>query len=182
MPEQTKRFLNQYNEWFVTVTSDLPLQRTTILSGAGAELPVTEATLTGGIKFKEGHGWAHDWIETWKTTQDSIYWEIDCIKGGQYKIELDYLCKPNDIGSRIECTIGASTNDVVVQPAFYSKQIPSPDRVPRKEAYEMSEWKRLPLGTFTISEGKHLINIRALFVAKENVAEIRCLRLMHAEK
>ena len=182
MPEKTKQFLNQYTQWFATVTADLSLDRTTILSPAGVELPVTEANLTSGVKFKEGHGWAHDWIATWNTTQDSIYWEVDCIKSGKYEIELDYLCKPGDTGSRIECSIGTDKKGVVVRSAFYSKQIPSPDRVHRKEAYEMSEWKKLPLGTFTIPEGKHLIKIKALHVAKENVAEIKCLRLRVADK
>jgi arylsulfatase A-like enzyme len=182
MPQQTKEFLNQYKQWFTAVTAEITLDRRTILSSAGAELPVNEAMLTSGVKFKEGHGWAHDWVETWNTTQDSIYWEVDCIKGGKYKIELDYLCKPGDIGSRIECSIGTIKKEVVVRSAFYSKQIPSPDRVPRKEAYEMSEWKKLPLGTFTIPEGKHLIKIKALHVAKENVAEIKCLRLRVADK
>ena len=182
MPQQTKQFLDHYKQWFKTVTSDLALDRTTILSPVGVELPVIDAILTNGLKFKEGHGWAHDWIETWNTTQDSIYWEVDCIKGGKYEIELDYLCKPGDIGSKIECSIGTEKKEVVVRSPFYSKQIPSPDRVPRKEAYEMSEWKKLSLGTFTITKGKHLIKIKALTVAKENVAEIKCLRLRIADK
>ncbi len=182
MTKQTKQFLNLYKQWFTTVTSDLILDRSTILSPAGAALPVNEAILTAGIKFKEGHAWAHDWVEKWNTTQDSIYWEIDCIKSGKYRIELDYLCKPGDEGSTIECSLGNIKKEVVVQPAFYSKQIPSPDRVPRKEAYEMSEWKKLPIGTFTIPEGKHVIKIKALHVAKANVAEIKCLRVLVADE
>ncbi len=178
MTNQTEQFLIQYKQWFTTVTSDLTLDRSTILSPAGVELPVYEAILTPGIKFKEGHGWAHDWVEKWDSTQDSIYWEIDCIKSGKYRIELDYLCKPGDEGSRIECSLGNIKKEVAVNPAFYSKQIPSPDRVPRKEAYEMSEWKKLLLGAFTIPEGKHLIKIKARQVAKANVAEIKCLRVV----
>ena len=91
MPEKTKQYLSLYKQWFATVTSGLMLDRPTILSAAGAELPVSEAILTAGIKFKEGHAWAHDWVENWNTTQDSLYWEIECIKSGKYRIELDYL-------------------------------------------------------------------------------------------
>ena len=182
MPEKTKQYLSLYKQWFATVTSGLMLDRPTILSAAGAELPVSEAILTAGIKFKEGHAWAHDWVENWNTTQDSLYWEIECIKSGKYRIELDYLCKPGDEGSRFECSVGGFKKEVVVQPAFYSTQIPSPDRVPRKEAYEMSEWKKLPIGTFTIQEGKHIIKIKALRVAKTNIAEVKCLRVLVADK
>lgn len=180
--EQTKQFLSQYKQWFTTVISELKLDRSTILSPAGVELPVNEAILTAGIKFKEGHAWAHDWVEKWNRTEDFIYWEIDCIKSGKYRIELDYLCKPGDEGSRIECSVGDIKKEVVVQPAFYSTQIPSPDRVPRKEAYEMSEWKKLPIGTFAIPEGKHIIKIKALQVAKANVAEIKCLRVFATDE
>ena len=177
LPEQTKQFFDQYRQWFTSVTSDLTLDRAIILSSAGAELPVTEAVLSSGVKFKEGHGWAHDWVATWQTTQDSIYWEIDCAKGGRYENELDYLCKPENTGSKLECSIGSTKKEVIVRSAFYSKQVPSPDRIPRKEAYEMSEWKKLQLGTFTIAEGKQTIKLKALTVAKGNVAEIKCLRL-----
>jgi arylsulfatase A-like enzyme len=180
-PQQSKQFLEQYKQWFTAVTAELISDRSTILSPAGVELPVYEATLTGGIKFKEGHAWAHDWVEKWNSPQDSMYWEINCIKGGQYRIELDYLCKPGDEGSRIECSVGNIKKEAVVEYAFYSTQIPSPDRVPRKEAYEMSEWKKLPIDTFTIPKGKHVISIKAIHVAKANVAEIKCLRVLRVD-
>ena len=181
LPKQTQQFLDQYKQWFTSVRSGLTLDRPIILSSAGAELPVTDAILSSGIRFKEGHGWAHDWVATWHTTKDSLYWEIDCLKGGKYEIELEYLCKPENTGSKLECSIGSTKKEVIVQSAFYSKQIPSPDRIPRKEAYEMSEWKKLQLGTFTIAEGKQTIKLKALRVAKENVAEVKALRLRFAD-
>ena len=100
------QYLNDYKQWFARATADLKLVRPAILSPKGLELPVYEAELSPGIKYKEGHGWAHDWVEKWSSTSDSMYWEIDCEKPGNYLVELDYLCKPADVGSVIECSIG----------------------------------------------------------------------------
>jgi hypothetical protein len=73
------------------------------------------------------------------------------------------------------------SKEVVIDKAFYSVQIPSADRVHRKEAYEMKNWKRLKFGTFHISEGKQFVKLRALKIPNENVAEIKLVRLMPAE-
>ncbi len=176
----TTNYFNNYNTWFANAISGLQYNRPIILSKSGAELPTYEATLSSGIEFKEGHGWAHDWVEKWNNTRDSIFWEIDCINPGRYIVEIEYLCKKVNVGSRIICSIGNQSRGVVIQQAFYSKQIPSPDRVPRKEAYEMSGWKRLKIGTFTIAEGKQIIKLKASKIKNNNVAEINLLRLTPA--
>ena len=175
--ELFNQYLNDYKQWFSRATADLKLVRPAILSPKGLELPVYEAELSPGIKYKEGHGWAHDWVEKWSSRSDSMYWEIDCEKPGNYLVELDYLCKPADVGSVIECSIGNKKKEATIRKAFYSKQIPSPDRVPRKEAYEMEAWAHLKIGTFFIHEGKNIIKLKATHVANENVAEVNQLRL-----
>lgn len=173
----TTQFLNDYNAWFANATTGLQYFRPIVLSKLGAELPTFEATLSTGIKFKEGHGWAHDWVEKWNSTNDSLYWEIDCKNPGNYVVEIEYLCKQTDVGSDIICSIGSKDKKVVIQKAFYSKQIQSPDRVPRKEAYEMSGWKRLRIGTYHIVEGKQIIKLKTSKINNGNVAEINLLRL-----
>lgn len=177
----TDQYFSDYKAWFTTVAQGLQYNRPIVLSQLGAELPVFEATLSAGIKFKEGHGWAHDWVEKWNTTNDSMYWEIDCINPGNYEVEIEYLCKKANLGAHIRCSIGSVNKEAVIRDAFYPKQIPSPDRVPRKEAYEMSEWKRLHIGTFHISKGKQFIKLRASKIQNGNVAEINLLRLTPAK-
>ncbi|MEJ7737173.1 MAG: arylsulfatase [Chitinophagaceae bacterium] len=174
----TTHYFNDYKTWFTNATAGFLYSRPVVLSTLGAELPAFEATLSAGIKFKEGHGWAHDWVETWNNTNDSIYWEIDCKNPGNYVVEIDYLCKKSDVGSHIICSIGSENKEAVIKNAFYSKQIRSPDRVPRKEAYEMSGWKRLVIGTYHITSGKQVIKLRASQIQNDNVAEINLLRLM----
>jgi len=177
----TTQYLNDYKVWFAEASTGLQYNRPVVLSKSGAELPTFEATLSAGIKFKEGHAWAHDWVKKWNSINDSLYWEIDCKNPGNYVVEIEYLCKKEDIGSEIICSVGSENKKVVIENAFYSKQIPSPDRVPRKEAYEMSGWKRLIIGTYHISEGKQIIKLRASKIKNNNVAEINSLRLTPAK-
>ncbi|MEO6001244.1 MAG: sulfatase-like hydrolase/transferase, partial [Chitinophagaceae bacterium] len=176
------QFLNDYKAWFANATTGFQYNRPVVLSISGAELPAFEATLSAGIKFKEGHGWAHDWVEKWNSINDSLYWEIDCKYPGNYVVEIEYLCKKPDVGSDIICSIGSEDKKVVIQKSFYSKQIQSPDRVPRKEAYEMSGWKRLRIGTYHIAEGKQIIKLRTSHIENGNVAEINLLRLTPAKE
>ncbi|MCJ8164239.1 arylsulfatase [Pontibacter sp. E15-1] len=175
------QYTKAYQQWFNGATSSLKLDRPLVLSAMGVTLPVYEATLSAGIRFKEGHGWAHDWVEKWPGTEDSLYWEIDCQKPGKYLVEMEYLCADENVGSRIVCSIGKQSKAVSIREPFSSEQLPSPDRVPRKEAYEMQEWKALRIGTFQIPAGKHVVKLKALRVKNENVAEVKGLRLKFVE-
>lgn len=179
-PSRTSNYLNDYSTWFTQATSSLKFERPIVLSNIGAELPTYDATLTNGIKFKEGHGWAHDWVSVWNTTTDSITWQIDCTEPGKYRVELAYLCKPANVGASIECRIGNNKQIFQISQPFYSKQIKSPDRVTRKEAYEMSGWKRQLIGTFDIGAGLQTIVLKALKVTK-NVAEVNAIRLIRED-
>ncbi|QMU28762.1 arylsulfatase [Adhaeribacter radiodurans] len=172
------QFTDDYKKWFTAVSANLMYNRPIVVSQKGVALPTYEASLTAGIKFKEGHGWAHDWIERWNTTTDSISWEINCQDSGKYRVEIEYLCKKTDVGSRIVCRIGKESKPATIKNAFYSAQIPSPDRVPRKEAYEVSSWKRMEVGTYYIASGKQLVTLRALQVSNKNVAEINSINLV----
>ncbi len=175
-PALTNQYLIDYKKWFENSTQKINYDRQIMLSEKGVVLPAYEAKLSAGIKYKEGHGWAHDWIEKWNTTNDSLYWEIDCIKPGKYLVEMKYLCIVEDLGSKIICSIGTETKTFKILQAFYSDQISSPDRVPRKEAYELKEWKNLTIGSFNIPSGKHIVKLKVLKVEHENVAELNGLR------
>jgi len=178
-PEITSKLKEDYESWFADVTKGI--QPMTViplnpLSGA-IELPTYEATFTGNIRFKEGHGWVHDWLVNWKSTSDSIYWEVDSPGKQKYTVYLNYTCPANQTGSDIR--ISAGPNHVVQQisQAFDPPYIPSPDRVTRKEAYER-KWKRVKVGTLLIPAGKTKVIVMAPRIAREEVAEIKSIELV----
>ncbi|MBK5278315.1 MAG: sulfatase-like hydrolase/transferase [Bacteroidia bacterium] len=175
--ELTNQLSKEYLNWFSQSSEELIYERQIVLTANGAELPVYEASLSAGIKFKEGHGWAHDWVKEWSSTKDSLSWEIDCQLAGQYDVEIFYQCEKSEVGSTIEVQLGNEKRNVIVKDAFYSKQVPSPDRIVRKEAYEMGTWKSLPVGTFAIQEGRHILKMKAINIKNTNVAEVKGLEL-----
>jgi arylsulfatase A-like enzyme len=176
-PTLTNAYVNEYKQWIQNATTGIAYNRPITLSAIGTTLPTYEANLSTGVKFKEGHGWAHDWIERWNTTYDSIFWAIQCVKPGKYLVEIDYLCNEEELGSAITCSIGNESRTINIQKASHAKQIQSPDRVKRKEAYEMHNWKRMKIGSFNISGAQHLVKLKALKIGHENVLELYQLRL-----
>ena len=173
----TQQFYKSYLKWFDKVTAKQNYGRPLVLSDKGLQLPVFEGTLTGGIKYKEGHGWAHDWIEKWTSTKDSILWEVNCLRAGKYKIEMEYLCPPDQVGSLLVCKIGDNTLESKIKRPHMSPLLPSPDRIPRKEAYEVRTWGKIKLGTLWVDEGITQVILSVKKIGNQNVGEIKSLTI-----
>ena len=176
-PALTQQFVREYQAWFAQAISGISYERPIVLSKKGVDLPVYEASVSAGIKLKEGHGWAHDWAEQWPSTRDSLTWNIDCQTPGTYTVALDYQCAKKDVGAVLSCRVGPVERSVTVSQPFQAAQLPSPDRVPRKEAYEMAAWGQLAVGTFRVPAGKTTIRLKALKITGATAAEIKGLRL-----
>lgn len=180
-PALTQRFLREYQAWFTQASSGISYERPVVLSARGVVLPVYEATVSAGIKLKEGHGWAHDWAEQWPSTSDSLTWNIDCQQPGTYTVALDYQCAPKNVGAVLNCRVGPVEKNFTISRPFQAAQLPSPDRVPRKEAYELAAWGQLVIGTFRVPAGKTSIRLKALKIPGSTAAEIDGLRLSLAK-
>lgn len=174
-----QQYSKEFNEWYSNSEKELSLERPIMLTERGAELPAYEAVLTDGIKFKEGHGWAHDYIHVWNTSSDSLRWEINCSKPGEYIIEMDYLCDKKDLGSQLACTVGMYKRASIITSSAKAAIIKSPDRIKRKEVYEVVNWKKITLGKFNIVAGRQFITLKASKVTGSNVAEVRALRIVY---
>lgn len=180
-PALTQQFLREYQAWFGQSMSGFTYERPIVLSVKGVTLPVYEANVSAGIKLKEGHSWAHDWAEQWPSTRDSLTWNIDCQQPGTYTVTLDYQCAPKNVGSVLSCRVGRVEKSATISQPFQAAQLPSPDRVPRKEAYEMADWGQLVIGTFRVPAGKTSVRLKALKIAGSSAAEIDGLRLRFVE-
>jgi len=179
-PQLTSKYELAYKQWFASATAELTYNNPVILSAKGLELPSYEAVLTTGLKYKEGHGWAHDWIATWPSTNDSLYWKIDCEKAGNYQLEIEYLCSKGNKGSKLLVRVGDQQKQVKLRKRT-SELVHSPDRVKRKEAYEIKKWGKLSIGNFYISEGKHQITIKASDLVGDNVMDFNKLIIRNKE-
>jgi arylsulfatase A-like enzyme len=157
-PLIVQKMKSDFVNWFTSATKDLNYDRTTILSKKSVELPTYEANLTEGVKYKEGHGWVHDWTTQFSNANDNISWNIDCLENVKCSISIEYLSKtPN---TTWVLGIQDKNYPFSISKVSESKQIPSPDRIPRKEVYEMENWGKQQIGIFELKKGKNKVSLK----------------------
>jgi len=178
-PKETKQLADAYTRWFADVTQNLqpaPPVPMGFPDGGTVLLNAPEARFGGSIRYAEGHGWAHDWLTNWTTPADSMSWSLDALQPARYVAYLQYTCLPAAVGSVVQLSIQNQFVTGKIMPAFDPPLLPSPDRVPRKEAFE-KPWARLKLGLLTVPKGESQLILKALRVAGSEVADVKAIEL-----
>ncbi len=184
-PEVAQELFSQYQSWFNEVTRGIEAIQP-IPAGYG-EFPVVSlypqeaAGITDSLRYQEGHGWAHDWLVNWKSSADSIWWQLQVAENTSYQVFLEYTVPPADRGARISVTVGGQQLGQVISEAHDPEYIPSPDRVTRIEVYE-KEWARLEIGSVTLPAGRQQVVLKALEIPGSQVCEFRRLLLVKNEE
>jgi arylsulfatase A len=178
-PKLGENLEKDYQDWFKEVSSGISMERKIPVSKRAAEvvLPAFEGQLYGKMKFFEGHGWAQDWVTNWKEESDSISWNLEVLDPGWYEIWMDYTALPTQAGSRIKLKTTLNQLSKTISTSFIPKQIPSPDRVPRKEAPEQT-WNKMYLGKTELKLGSEKITLSAIQIKPEGFGDIFSLRLV----
>ncbi|CAN5540734.1 hypothetical protein BH23BAC1_BH23BAC1_37630 [soil metagenome] len=76
---------------------------------------------------------------------------------------------------------GISSITGEIKKPFDPPLIESPDRIPRKEAYE-KEWAEATLGNIKLHEGRQTLTLKAIEIPKGEVAEINGIILKKYSK
>lgn len=161
--------MRKANEDYTTTPVGFPAQNRIIL-------PAHESRFSGAIRFKEGHGWAHDWLVNWVDAQDSVWWKVDVKEPGTYEATITYTCPDKYTGSLLQLSTGTDAAQGKVTQGFDPEYIPSPDRILRIEVYE-KEWAQLSLGTVQIESGPQTLVLKAEDVPEQQVLELKNLTL-----
>ncbi|WP_288428227.1 arylsulfatase [uncultured Spirosoma sp.] len=175
-PEQVHRLQTAYDHWFTDVTQSIQFARPAPVAARRVLLQAPEARFLGGVRYKQGNGWANDWLINWQSPADSIWWDIAVARPGTYQLSLQYTAPAAARGAVVTVTAGSETRQQTVPGGFDPPLKPSPDRIPRKEVYEKS-WAWLPLGKLDLSAGNHRILLRAKAVPNGQVADVKALLL-----
>ena len=124
-------------------------------------------------------------MTNWKTSEDSIIWDVQVLDSGKYEVQMYYACKQADVGSKIELSIGGEKIEKTIEVA---NEVPligaAEDRFKRVEGY-VRDWQPMTLGVVQLEPGKTKLTLRAREVAGAEVADMRLLlfrRLGVAEK
>jgi len=138
------------------------------------ELPVPQSQFSGGLRFSGKHP-NNAWLTNWTSTDARVQWQLDVVRAGDYAVSLSYLCREADAGARVRISAGEATSEIVTR-ATPIGLVPSPDRVPREEVYEM-EWHTLPAGKLTLSRGKTTLTLETLTKPGAEVMQLKSVLL-----
>ncbi|HUX96977.1 MAG TPA: arylsulfatase [Bacteroidales bacterium] len=151
-----------------TIEAGFPEERSFIL-------PVQDAKLSGNIKFSSIHpNQAH--TEGWKQPGDSIYWNLDIVTGGTYKVELRYGCSATDIGSDFAIKSDKSICLFRIEDPFESLILPDRDYVKRSESVERT-WTWMTIGNIELYSGNEQLVLKLLMPANSEAGLIKAIRL-----
>lgn len=179
-PQQVQTLQAAYGRWFRDVSQTISLSRPVPVAGRRVLLQAPEAHFSGKVRYKQGNGWANDWLINWQSPADSIWWDVAVERPGVYQLSMQYTARDAALGTVLTLTTGNQTLQQTLQTSFDPPLKPSPDRIPRKEVYEKS-WAWLTLGKLELPAGNHRILLRAGSVPNGQVAEVKALLLTAPE-
>jgi len=179
-PEVTTSLVMAYGEWYSQIKDNFQPTTEVRIGFEGEQsvyLPAHESGFSGEIHFKEGHGWAHDWLVNWTNAEDSIYWEVEVEQSTTFQAELLYSCPEEQVGTTLSLAVASDAVRAKISQAHDPEYLPSPDRIKRIEVYE-KEWAELPFGEIDVPAGKQQIVLSAKEIPTDQVGEIKGLRLI----
>ncbi|MGB9624791.1 MAG: arylsulfatase [Phycisphaerae bacterium] len=120
------------------------------------------------------------YFTNWKSTDDSITWDIEVATAGRYEAVVYYTCPKADIGSIVELSFNGSRIEARVLEAHDPPLIGAEnDRVPRQgdgESY-VKDFAPLRLGEMKLRAGRGSLTLRALKVPGSRVMDVRMVVL-----
>jgi arylsulfatase A-like enzyme len=181
-PEEKRRLIAEYGKWWKEVAPAAQQPVPPIPVGYAeenpVELPVPQARFDGGIEFSGKHP-NNAWLTHWTNSAARVEWSLDVVRPGNYVVSLLYLCPEADAGSRVRVSTGNAQVEEIVR-GTPIHQVPSPDRVPREEVYEM-EWKTLKMAQMRMDKGKTTLTVQAVDKPKGQVMDLKAVVLERVE-
>ncbi len=153
---------------------------TTINAGFPGEksfkLPVQDASLSGKVRFSSIHPNQSHTIN-WIQNGDSIFWQLNINKGGKYRVELQYGCPLEDIGSKMLFRTYSSTIPFIIDRPFESVILPERDYVKRSESFERT-WSWMNVGTVLLNSGPERFVVKLKEKKNSEACIIKAIRLI----
>ncbi|WP_460926609.1 arylsulfatase [Spirosoma agri] len=179
-PQQVQALQVAYERWFRDVSQTISPCRLIPVAARRVLLQAPEAHFSGHVRYKQGNGWANDWLINWQSPTDSIWWDVAVARPGVYQVSLQYTAGHAALGTRLTISAGKKTLHQTLLTSFDPPLTPSPDRILRKEVYEKS-WAYLTLGKLRLPKGNHRILLQAGLVPNGQVADVKALLLTAPE-
>ncbi|WP_420148124.1 arylsulfatase [Spirosoma sp.] len=180
-PQSLQMLQAAYERWFNEVSQTIAPSRPVPVAARRVLLRAPEAHFSGKLRYKQGNGWANDWLINWQSPADSIWWDVIVERPGTYQLSLQYTAPDAARGAILNVTAANKSLQQTLRRSFDPPLKASPDRILRKEVYE-KEWAWLSLGRLEFPGGHHRIVLRATSIPNGQVGEVKALLLMAPEK
>lgn len=171
---------SKFERWWSLTSAGITRDRPPVPVGHRAE-PLVEASaaqaeLTGSLQYNN-HAPNNAWIVGWDGPEARATWTIDCVAPGKYEAAIAFTREKAEPATKIRAESGGSVIEASV-PQIPVKKIPTPDRVPRKEADDI-ESQTLPIGTLELTKGEQTITLR--LTTPDASFALKHLSLRHAQ-
>ena len=117
------------------------------------QLPARDANFTGRIK--RSNRWPNcSFLTDWKSSTDSIYWEVELVENAEYAVVLYYTADRNNVGTELILDYNGQSIKSPIKESFLSnfKNVEY-DRAPRENSF-MKDFKALNMGNIQLEKGK----------------------------
>lgn len=177
-PQVVDRLSKAYDDWFVDVRK-VPVVRPVIDIGhpewPETKLTVPEARMSGGLRWYNKWGFAHDWITDWKKPGEKIWWESNIVSGGRYKVSLKYACGQDMVGSKLRVSAAGSSMEGSIGAAHQPNPVQRPTRI-KKQRF-VQTFASHELGEMDLPAGKTNVAIEMVQPSGESTMDLHSLIL-----
>jgi arylsulfatase A-like enzyme len=179
-PDVAKRLAGKIDQWRASdAGAELGQTRPFPIGHPQAQwtqLPARDAQFTGSIT-RSNRFPNCTYLLNWSDTESEITWDVDVLGAGRYEVQLYYACPKDDVGSRVQLSLGSETISATIDTAVESPLVGAEqDLVKRQEGY-VRWWEPMTLGEIELSAGRKTLRLKATDVPGSQVAEMRLLML-----
>ncbi len=140
-------------------------------------LPARDGVPHGGVK-RSARAPNCSYFTNWTSKDDSMTWDVEVGRAGEYEVLVYYTCPSGSEGSTIELSFDGARARTEVRPAHDPPLIgQSDDRHDRGSESYVKDFKPLSLGTIQLNKTRALLTLRALEIPGSQVADVRYVAL-----
>ena len=178
-PQVLKELLEAKEQWKKTVLAELPNKDKRPFYIGHTSLQTTQIPARDGLphgELKRSNRFPNcTYFTNWINQKDSITWEVEVHKAGNFEVTVYYSCEEDAVGSVFEVSFGKAKIQGKIAKAHTTVEYGAEeDRVIRQESY-VKDFKPLKIGVISLQKGKGTLKIKGI---KKNGRELMDFRLM----
>ncbi len=168
------KIYQSYLKWFNEASLGINTDKTVPIGYPQAKqvrISTPEGKMYGALKC---YGYPNqNWVNHFQSKNDSLSFLLNVVSEGNYEVEIEYTLQKKNPDIKIHA-ISHLVSISAGLPEYISEQLPSPDRVKRGEAYEMT-WGKAIIGKIVLEKGIHPITIFASGLMNADDLKIKTL-------